>query len=167
MQDINKIILIGGLGRDPELKIFEGQRVLLKFSVATKRKWRLENPSESPNEMASAGQLLESESKLQADGQWATETDWHDVVVWGRLAEICKQYLKKGSRVYVEGEYRTKKYIGQDGKQKYSKSITASRVSFLSFPRKSGEVVTDEGSDGAPLEVESDLEMAGEEVISQ
>lgn len=102
MASVNKVILVGRLGKDP---IQSGPAV--KFSVATSEKWKAK------------------------DGQDQERTEWHNVTVWGKLADICKQYLAKGSQVYVEGKLQTDMYE-KDGVKKYSTNIIANTVQFLS-----------------------------------
>lgn len=102
MASVNKVILVGRLGRDPEKS---GPAV--KFSVATSEKWK------------------------DKQGVAQERTEWSNIVVWGKLADICIQYLKKGSEVYVEGKLQTDKYE-KDGVTRYSTSVVANAVQFLS-----------------------------------
>lgn len=110
MKDVNKIILIGRLGSDPTHKEFKSGVQVVHFPLATTRKFRTEG---------------------KTDGELTEETQWHRVVAWGRQAEICAQYLKKGHTVYVEGMLRSRKYQAKDGTTKYMVEVHAENVSFL------------------------------------
>ncbi len=106
MSGVNKVILIGNLGRDPETK-YVGETTVCNFSIATSEKWKDKN-----------------------SGQSQEKTEWHRIVCWRRLAEICSQYLKKGSQVYVEGKLQTRSWE-QDGSTRYTTEIVANSVQFL------------------------------------
>ena len=110
---INKVILVGNLGNDPELRHTQSGTPVASFSVATTRRWK--------------GQ----------DGQQQEETEWHRIVAWQRLAEICNEYLHKGSKVYVEGRLQTRKWQDQSGNDRYTTEIVAQDVQFLT-PRGEG-----------------------------
>ena len=99
---VNKVILIGNLGKDPEVHTTASTTVV-KFSVATSEKFKEE-----------------------------TKTEWHNIVSFGKLAEICSKYLKKGSQVYVEGKITTRKWQDKEGKDRYTTEIIANSVNFLS-----------------------------------
>lgn len=105
---INKAILIGNLGADPEIRYTQSGTQVATFSVATTERWK--------------GQ----------DGQMQENTEWHRIVAWGRLAEICGEYLNKGSRVYIEGRIQTRKWQDQDGNDKYTTEIVAREMKMLS-----------------------------------
>jgi single-strand DNA-binding protein len=105
-KSLNKAILIGNLGGDPEEKILENKSILLKFRVATNKQYVV-------------------------DGQVIEKTEWHNVVVYDELAKLCKKYLAKGSQVYVEGELQTTNWI-KDGVKHYKTFIKAYEVLFLS-----------------------------------
>lgn len=104
---INKVILIGNLGADPEMKYTAGGTAICKFRIAT------------------------SEVFKDRDGNQQERTEWHRVVAWARLAEICGQYLSKGRTVYVEGSLRTSSWDDQDGNKRYMTEINARDVQFL------------------------------------
>ena len=108
MAGINKVILVGHLGRDPELRYTQGGTAVAKLSVATTRRWR----SKQTNEMVE-------------------ETEWHRVTVWGNSAEHCNKYLAKGRQVYVEGRLRTTSFDDKDGAKRYSTEVVADVVQFL------------------------------------
>ncbi len=102
MSTLNQVNIIGALGKDPELKNLDGGKVVCTFSVAT---------SERHNEK--------------------TMTEWHKVVVWGKLAELCAQYLSKGKKAFVQGRLQTRSWE-KDGKKQYVTEIVAAKVLFLS-----------------------------------
>ena len=107
MAGINKVIIIGNLGRDPELRFTQGGQAVAKLAIATTRKWTNKQTQQTQE-----------------------ETEWHRVTVWGKTAEHCNSYLAKGRQVYVEGRLRTSSYE-QDGVKKYSTEIIAETVQFL------------------------------------
>jgi single-strand DNA-binding protein len=105
---VNKAILIGRLGRDPEVRFLPSGQALAKFSVAT------------------------SETYTDRNQAKQERTDWHNIVVWGKQAELCGQYLKKGREVFIEGRISTRSYEAKDGSGKrYTTEIVAQRVQFL------------------------------------
>jgi len=105
---VNKVILVGNLGRDPEVRATPSGQSVCTFSVAT------------------------SERFTDRAGQQREQTDWHNVVVWGKQADLCGQYLKKGRQVYVEGRLTTRQYEAKDGTGKrYRTEVVAQRVQFL------------------------------------
>ncbi len=112
---INKAIIIGNLGADPEIRATQNGTQVATFNVATTERWR--------------GQ----------DGQLQESTEWHRVVAWARLAEICGQYLQKGSKVYVEGRLQTRKWQGQDGQDRYTTEIVAREMKMLSPKGEGGQ----------------------------
>jgi len=113
---VNKVILVGRLGDDPEMRDAGGTPVA-SMSIAT------------------------DESYTDGSGQEVDQTEWHDVVAFGRTAEVCQRYLSKGSQVYVEGTLQTSKYTDSDGIDRSSTEIKALNVQFLETP--------DAGGDGA------------------
>ncbi len=119
---VNKVILIGNLGADPEVRYMPSGDAMATLSLATSETW-----------------------KDKQTGQTQEQTEWHRVVLFGRLAEIAREYLKKGRQVYIEGTLRTRKWQGQDGQDRYTTEIVARKMQFL------GSRGT---SDQAPLEEE-------------
>ncbi|URI08953.1 single-stranded DNA-binding protein [Aquincola tertiaricarbonis] len=103
---VNRVLLIGNLGRDPELKYFDDGSAVCNFSIATSRTWK------------------------SRDGEKQEETEWHRIAVFGKLAEVCGEYLKKGRTVYIEGRLRTRQYE-KDGATHYTTEIVAEEVKFL------------------------------------
>jgi single-strand DNA-binding protein len=104
---INKVILVGNLGQDPELKYTPGGAAVCNFSVATSETW------------------------VDKSGQKQDKTEWHRVVVWGKMAELCKQYLAKGRQAYIEGKLQTRSWEDKDGQKRYTTEINAVTVQFL------------------------------------
>lgn len=114
MKDVNKIILIGRLGADPILRETKSGAVVVHFPVATSRRVKGTEPSDSE------------------DGKtFVEETQWHRIVAWGPQGEACAQYLKKGQQVYVEGSVLSRKYEGKDKTERMSFEVIAENVSFL------------------------------------
>lgn len=104
---VNKVILLGNLGKDPELSYLPSGQSVAKFSLATSRKYKDKN-----------GELKE-------------ETEWHNIVAWGKLGEISAQYLKKGRQAYVEGRISSRKWEDREGKQRTTVEIVANEVVLL------------------------------------
>ena len=108
MASVNKVILIGNLGRDPEVRYTPGGSAVCNISLATTRNWKDKN----------SGEKME-------------ETEWHRVVFFDRLAEIAGEYLKKGRPVYVEGRLKTRKWTDKDGVEKYTTEVMADQMQLL------------------------------------
>lgn len=104
---VNKVILIGRLGQNPEIRFTPSGAAVANFSVATNETW------------------------LDKSGQKQERTEWHRVVVWGKLAELCGQYLSKGRQAYVEGRLQTRQWQDKDGQTKYTTEVQAQTVQFL------------------------------------
>ena len=102
MAGVNKVIIVGNLGRDPEIKYTQANVPVANFSVATTESW-----------------------KDKQSGEWQEKTEWHRVVAWRYLAEKVERTLKKGKQVYVEGKLETRKWTGQDGNERYTTEIIA------------------------------------------
>jgi single-strand DNA-binding protein len=120
---LNKVMIIGKLGRDPEMRYTPSGRPVTSFSVATSRTW------------------------TTSDGERHTETEWFNIVAWGNLAEICNQYLSKGQRVYVEGRLQTRRWEGNDGNKHTSTEIVANEMIMLDDRRDSSQTDEDEEAD--------------------
>ena len=108
MSSVNKVILIGNVGRDPEVRYSSGGTAICNLSVATSRKW-----------------------KDKASGESQEETEWHRVSLFDKLAEIAGTYVKKGSSVYIEGRLKTRKYTDKDGAEKSATEIMADQMQML------------------------------------
>jgi single-strand DNA-binding protein len=104
---VNKAIIVGNLGKDPEVRFTPSGRAVAKFSVATTERW------------------------TDQQGQKQEKTEWHNIVVWGKQAEICGQYLAKGRQVYIEGRITNRSYDDKDGNKRYITEIIAQNVRFL------------------------------------
>ncbi len=113
MAGVNKAILVGNLGRDPELRTTQNGQSVVNFTLATSETW------------------------TDKSGERVERTEWHRIVVWGRTAEMCAQYLSKGRTVYVEGRIQTREWEDKDGNKRYTTEINASTVNFIG-PRTSG-----------------------------
>jgi single-strand DNA-binding protein len=107
MASVNKVILIGNLGRDPETRYTTGGDAIANLNIATSEQWKDKN------------------------GEKQERTEWHRVVLFGRQAEIAGEYLKKGRSVYIEGRLQTRKYTDKDGVEKYSTEIVGDRMQLL------------------------------------
>lgn len=114
-RDLNKVMIIGHLGRDPEMRFTPSGRPVTTFTVATNRTW-------------STG-----------DGERHSETEWFNVVAWGNLAEICKQYLTKGQQVYVEGRLQTRRWEDSEGVKHSNVEIVASEMMVLGDKRENSQ----------------------------
>ena len=107
MASVNKAILIGNLGADPELRYTPSGSAVANFNIATTEKWK------------------------DKDGQSQERTEWHRIILWNRQAEIAKEYLRKGSPVYIEGRIQNRSYEDKDGIKRYVTEIVAQRMQFL------------------------------------
>ncbi len=108
MRGINKVILVGTLGRDPESKTFPNGSSLCQFSIATTEKYQ-----------------------DKRSGNWIESTEWHRIVITNRLGEIAQQYLHKGSKVYIEGSLRTRKWTDQNGHERFVTEIRGEHMQML------------------------------------
>lgn len=111
---LNKVMLIGHLGKDPELSYTPSGTAVCKFSLAT------------------------NDSYKGDDGNWVERTEWHNITAWRKLAEVCSQYLKKGSRIYLEGKIQTDTYE-KDGKKNYFTKIVMNEMTMLDSKGSYGE----------------------------
>ena len=104
---VNKVILIGNLGADPEVRFTPGGQAVANFRIATSDTWNDKN------------------------GHKQERTEWHRIVVWGKLAELCGEYLKKGRQCYVEGRLQTREWTDKEGRKNYTTEVVANSVTFL------------------------------------
>ena len=139
---VNKVILVGNLGNDPELRTTPNGAHVCELSVATNENW------------------------TDKQGQKQERTEWHRVVVWGRVAENCSKYLSKGRQVYLEGRIQTRSWEDKEGNKRYTTEIIASDVQFLSggAPRpnagtesSSGSFVPQNANPGSNAKAEDDI----------
>ena len=134
---MNKIIVIGNLGKDPEMRYTPSGQSVTSFSLATNRKF------------------------TTSTGEQREETDWFNVSAWGRLSELCNQYLTKGQQVYVEGRLHLRSFEGRDGQTRWTNEITLTDVQFLSRAGGTGDQAPPydsepDMSDGGPVTDEVD-----------
>ena len=127
---LNKVMIIGHVGADPEMRYTQNGKPQTRFRVAANSRWR------------------------DANGQLQEHTEWFNVLAWEHLAEVCNQYITKGSSVYVEGRLRTHAFDGQDGQRKYWTQVVASTVTFLG--RRGDAAHPDGAGDGADAEPPSE-----------
>ena len=113
---VNKVILVGNLGEDPTVKNTPGGSAITNISVATSEEW-----------------------KNKDSGQNESRTEWHRVVFFNKLAEIAGEYLRKGSKVYIEGSLRTRKWQSKDGSDRYTTEIVASEMQMLDSAKEGGQ----------------------------
>jgi single-strand DNA-binding protein len=121
---LNKVMLIGNLGKDPEIRYTQSGTAVATFNLATTERWK------------------------DKDGQMQDTTEWHRIVVWQKLAEICGTYLHKGSKVYIEGKLQTRKWQDQNGNDKYTTEIIAREMKMLDS-KGSADTGSGYGSGGA------------------
>ncbi len=107
MSGVNKVILVGNLGRDPEVRHTKTGTAVANFTLATTRRWR------------------------DKDGQQQEQTEWHKIVAWDRLAEICTEYLSKGKQVYIEGRLQTRDWEDKEGNKRWTTEIVALEMQML------------------------------------
>ncbi len=131
---VNKVILVGNLGRDVELRHTPGGAAVAKFSLATNEVWKDKN------------------------GQKQEHTEWHNIVAWGKLAEFCGTYLSKGRQVYVEGSVRTRTYDDEKGNRRYFTEVRAQTIQLLG-PKPSGTEAAPAGGEAPefPPDNEEDI----------
>lgn len=108
MANLNKAMIIGRLGQDPELKNNDGTNPVCNFSVATNETW-----------------------KDKTTGEKVERTEWHNIVIWGRLAEVASQYLRSGSQVYLEGKMQTRSWEDDNGTKRYKTEVVANKMEFM------------------------------------
>lgn len=145
---VNKVILLGRLGQDPELKYTPGGSAVCNFSLATTEAW------------------------TDKQGQKQEKTEWHRIVVWGKLAELCNQYLAKGRQAFLEGRLQTRSWDDKDGNKKYTTEILASTVQFIGGPSannnaNAGQSVDTSYAQSAPAQdyqIASDASFAADDI---
>jgi len=108
MASVNKVILIGRLGKDPDVRYTQSGTAVANFSIATSEEWKDKNT-----------------------GRKQSKTEWHRVVAWRKLAELCNEYLQKGSEVYVEGSLQTKEWETNDGQKRRTTEVLAHNIQFI------------------------------------
>jgi single-strand DNA-binding protein len=133
MASVNKVILLGNLGRDPETRYTTGGDAVTNLNIATSEQWK------------------------DKSGEKQERTEWHRVVLFGRQAEVAGEYLKKGRSVYIEGRLQTRKYTDKDGVEKYSTEVIGDRMQLIGGSRESGggDVEFNASGGGAPARRET------------
>ena len=114
MAGVNKVILVGNLGRDPEIRSTPTGASVANFSIATSESW------------------------VDKQNQKQEKTEWHRIVVWGKLADLCGQFLTKGRKVYVEGRLQTREWTDKEGRKAYTTEVVANQIVFLGGDRGAG-----------------------------
>jgi single-strand DNA-binding protein len=114
MASLNKVMLIGNLGKDPEVRYTAGGTAVASFSLATSEKFKGKT------------------------GEWEEKTEWHNITLWARLAEIAGEYLSKGKTVYIEGRLQTRKWQDKEGKDRYTTEIVGEKMQMLSGKGEGG-----------------------------
>ncbi len=132
---INKVILVGRLGRDPEMRYTPSGTAVVNFSLATDERW-------------------------SSNGETQSRTEWHNIVVWSKLAEICNQYLTKGRLVFIEGRLQTRDWEDKDGNKRRTTEIVASDMKMLGGRREGAPVgQTVAAETGSSSESSNDMEV--------
>jgi len=133
---VNKVILIGNLGQDPELRYTGSGTAVCNMRIAT------------------------NEAYKDANGEWVDRTEWHNVVAWSRLAEICGEYLTKGSQIYVEGSLQTRSWEDRDGNTRYTTEVKAREMQILGGRGPSEENGAQRGGGGRQVQPQAQNESA-------
>jgi single-strand DNA-binding protein len=129
MSGVNKVILIGNLGKDPETRYMPSGKAATNFSIATSERF-----------------------KDRETGEPQERTEWHRIATFDRLAEVAAEYLKKGSKVYIEGRLRTRKWQDKEGKDRYSTEIIADQMQMLDSRGQGGSMGGAAGAAGSNVE---------------
>lgn len=112
MASVNKVIVLGNLGKDPEVRYTQSGDAVCNFSVATSERWK------------------------DKSGEQQERTEWHRIVMFGRIAEVAGEYLKKGSQVYLEGKLQTRKWVNKEGLDQYTTEVIADRMQLIGAKRE-------------------------------
>ena len=128
-RDLNKVMVIGHVGREPEMRYMPSGKPVTSFSVATSRSW------------------------TNSEGERRQDTEWFNVVAWGNLAEVCKQHVRKGQQVYVEGRLQTRSWEDHEGKKRFRTELVANEMILLGDRRGAAEATgsTAEGEEEFPF----------------
>ena len=138
MSGVNKVILVGNLGRDPEVRYTKSGQAVASFSLATSERW------------------------TGKDGNKEEKTEWHRIVAWGKLGEICGEYLSKGKQVYIEGRLQTREWDDKEGNKKQTTEIVASNMTMLGqagqghAPARDHNIQDGSGHEGGANDFEED-----------
>lgn len=128
---VNKIILVGNVGKDPEVRHLDSGVAVASFSLAT------------------------SETYKNKDGQKVTNTEWHNIVLWRGLAEVAEKYVKKGNPLYIEGKIRTRSWDDKDGNKRYTTEIVADNMQMLGSKQSSEEEASSAPENAAAVDIEN------------
>ena len=140
MAGVNKVILIGNLGKDPEVKYLESNVAVAKFPLATNEVWK------------------------DKSGAKKEHTEWHNIVLWRGLAELSEKYLHKGDRIYVEGRLRTRNWEDKDGNKRYTTDVIADNMTMLTVKREDEQSVQSDNSTEMPESTPSSSENAPDDL---
>ncbi len=135
---INKVILIGNLGADPEVRFTPSGQAVANFRIATSESWT-----------------------DKSSGQKQERTEWHRIVVWGKLGELCGQYLKKGRQAYIEGRLQTREWTDKEGKKNWTTEVVAQNVQFLGGKPEGAGTGSRKGDDFGPPPPGDDMAAMG------
>ena len=138
MAGVNKAILIGHLGQDPEVKALPNGKSVCNFSLATSESWKDKN------------------------GQKTEKTEWHRIVMFGKVADICGQYLQKGSQIYIEGKLQTRNWEDKEGNKRYTTEIVGYTMQMLSSSRQTGQQPQDNSSNQGSLQNNNQQQYGGD-----
>jgi single-strand DNA-binding protein len=133
MASVNKVILVGNLGKDPETRFTQSGDCVANFSIATTETWKDKNTGEKQE-----------------------KTEWHKIVAWRRLGEICGEYLKKGSQVYIEGSLQTRQWEDKEGSKRYTTEVKAFTMKILNAKGERQERGPEEPNQGGQAPSGSD-----------
>ena len=133
MSSLNKAMIIGRLGRDPEVRYTQSNTAVATLSIATSERYK------------------------DKQGEWQENTEWHRVVAWDRLAEICQQYLSKGDQVYIEGPIQTRQWEDKDGQTRYTTEIKAREMTMLGGKNSGGGNAPSKPNNSKPASSSVDL----------
>jgi len=128
-QGLNRVLLIGNLGSDPEVRYTPSGKAVASFNLATAEKW------------------------TDKDGQKQERTEWHKIIAWGKLGEICGEYLRKGSQVYVEGKLQTRSWEDKEGNKRYTTEINAEKMLMLGSRAKTENVKAKDSPGEEPIHI--------------
>lgn len=126
MASLNKVMIIGNLGKDPEIRVTASGQSVATFSMATGEKFK------------------------NKSGEWEERTEWHNIVLWGNMADIAKQYLTKGKSVYIEGRLQTRKWEDKNGHDRYTTEIIGNKIQMLGS-KSDNNANFDDSSDEYPF----------------
>ncbi len=139
---VNKVILVGNVGKDPETRHLDSGTTLCKFPLAT-------------NEV------------YKKDGEQVKNTEWHNIVLWRKIAEVAEQYVKKGDLLYIEGRIRTRSYDDQDGNKKYMTEIIGDNLQMLGKRQSDGDSAPNDSPPANNTSTNNDTETASDDFSSQ